>query len=132
MPIGLLWGPYLYAVVCINKRLIQASLQVEAQEKDHTSLKILYNGSSAHSRHKMAHLRRCDRSGAIDFVNIADAGYLPEKYGGITSDEAMQKIHGIDSDGNILQGSHLLARLYARTGRPLRAILLLGYNPIKD
>ena len=50
--------------------------------------------------------------GKIKFVNIADPAYNPTTNMGITYEEAMDTIHGIMPDGEVLYGTDALKLMF--------------------
>ena len=99
------------------------------------ALTLLYDGGCPLCVREVSFLRRRDRSGAIDFVDIDAPDYTPSRHQGISYEQAMARIHAIRSDGTVLRDVAVfreayrligLGWLYAPTGWPLLGGLVNG------
>ncbi|KAF6257418.1 hypothetical protein COO60DRAFT_1271375 [Scenedesmus sp. NREL 46B-D3] len=60
--------------------------------------------------------RQDARTGRISFIDISDPYYDPLANMGIEYDEAMETIHAIQQDGQVLQGTDALRLLFGTVG----------------
>ena len=90
-----------------------ASFDVE----DTWKIKYLYDGECEMCRQLMSTLKGKDAGrGLIKFVNIASVQYNPNENAGITFEDAMETIHAIRRDGEIVTGPDALRALYDVVG----------------
>ena len=62
-------------------------------------------------------LRKRDAGrGLVDFVDIADARYIPEAHGGIDFETAMGRIHALLPDGTIIKNVEVFRSVYETLG----------------
>ncbi|KAJ9519535.1 hypothetical protein QJQ45_013457 [Haematococcus lacustris] len=81
------------------------------------AVKYLYDGDCAMCRSLKTVLERQDNGrGKIKFVNIADDSYDPNKNMGIEYEEAMETIHAIRPDGEVLYGTDALRAMFNEVG----------------
>ena len=100
-------------------------------------LTLLYDAACPVCSLEMDHLRERDTAGRLLFVNIAEPGFDPNRYGAPLAD-MNAVIHGIQPDGRLLRGVEVLRLAYAAVGlgwvvRPtgwplLRPAFDLGYR----
>eukprot|EP00199_Chlamydomonas_sp_CCMP681_P001981 CAMPEP_0119107482 /NCGR_PEP_ID=MMETSP1180-20130426/10462_1 /TAXON_ID=3052 ORGANISM="Chlamydomonas cf sp, Strain CCMP681" /NCGR_SAMPLE_ID=MMETSP1180 /ASSEMBLY_ACC=CAM_ASM_000741 /LENGTH=348 /DNA_ID=CAMNT_0007092977 /DNA_START=181 /DNA_END=1224 /DNA_ORIENTATION=- len=80
-------------------------------------VKYLYDGECAMCMSLKTVLKRQDRErGLIKFVNIAEDTYNPSKNMGITYEEAMETIHVIRPDGEVIYGTDALRAMFKEVG----------------
>lgn len=92
---------------------ISGSFDVE----DTWQIKYLYDGECEMCQQLMSTLKGKDAGrGLIKFVNIASVKYNPRENEGITFEEAMETIHAITRDGEIITGPDALRALYSVVG----------------
>ena len=100
-------------------------------------LTLLYDGTCPVCSLEMDHLRARDLAGRLVFVDIAQPGFDPARYG--ASLAAMDaEIHGVLPDGSLLRGVGVLRLAYAAVGLgwvlrptgwgPLRPLADAGYR----
>lgn len=66
-------------------------------------IRMLYDGDCPLCMREVDFLRGRDGgSGTIDFVDIADRGFTPDRNAGLTFEQAMGEIHAILPDGAIV------------------------------
>ncbi|MEB3354076.1 MAG: DUF393 domain-containing protein [Cyanobacteriota bacterium] len=85
------------------------------------ALRILYDGGCPLCCREVAMLRRRDQRcnpehPQLAFVNIDAVSYRPEEHGGISYREAMGRIHGISTSGEVLCDVAVFRRAYALVG----------------
>lgn len=77
---------------------------------------ILIDGQCPLCRAEGAMLRRMDRGrGRLRLLDIAEPGFDAGAYGR-THDEVMGRIHGVTSDGRIVEGMEVFRRAYRAVG----------------
>lgn len=77
---------------------------------------ILIDGACPLCRAEGAMLRRMDRGrGCLRLIDIADPGFDPGTLGR-TMTEVMGRIHGVTSDGRIVEGMEVFRRAYRAVG----------------
>ncbi|AZB72262.1 thiol-disulfide oxidoreductase DCC family protein [Synechococcus elongatus] len=77
---------------------------------------LLYDGGCPLCLREVRFLQRRDRQNRIQFVDIDAPDYDPERYAGISYEQAMGRIHAIRNDGAILQDVEVFRQLYAAIG----------------
>ena len=82
----------------------------------HNKLTFLYDGGCPLCRKETNFLKRRDKFGNINFVDINSADYDPTNYQNISFEKAMSNLHGILHDGNLIQGLDVLAYAYQLVG----------------
>ena len=66
-------------------------------------IRVLYDGECPLCVKEVDFLKGRDSgSGRIDFVDIADASYSPERNAGLSFEQAMGEIHAILPDGSVV------------------------------
>jgi len=64
---------------------------------------------------EISFLRKVDKSGQISFIDITQPDFKPETYGK-TLDDFIGSIHGIDSEGHLVNGMEVFRMTYAAAG----------------
>lgn len=73
---------------------------------------MLYDGSCPFCSKEVAHYRKLDKSGSVDWVDIStDQTALDAN--GIALDSAMKHLHVIERDGTITKGAYAFASIWA-------------------
>ncbi|KAL4426836.1 hypothetical protein ABPG77_006622 [Micractinium sp. CCAP 211/92] len=81
------------------------------------TIKMLYDGDCPLCMREVEMLMRRDEGkGRIAFVDIASPDYSPEQNGGITFEQAMERIHAIEADGRVITDVEVFRRLYEEVG----------------
>ncbi|KAL4431007.1 hypothetical protein ABPG75_006263 [Micractinium tetrahymenae] len=81
------------------------------------AIKMLYDGDCPLCMREVEMLMRRDAGkGRIEFVDIASPDYAPERNGGITFEQAMERIHAIEADGKVITDVEVFRRLYEEVG----------------
>jgi predicted DCC family thiol-disulfide oxidoreductase YuxK len=94
------------------------------------AIKVLYDGECPLCAREIAFLRRRNRRGLIAFEDIAEPGFDATRYG-LDQPGVMSRIHGVLSDGTVIEGVEVFRRLYTAIGlgwlvAPTRWPLLRG------
>lgn len=79
------------------------------------SFRVFHDGDCPLCAREVALLRRLDRRGRIDFVDIADPDFRAQDYGA-TWAELMARIRGQLPDGTWVEGVEVFRRLYGAVG----------------
>lgn len=74
---------------------------------------LFYDGGCPLCRREIAHYRRLDRAGRVDWVDLYAQPDLAERYG-VSWGAAMQRIHLLEPDGRVVTGAHAFAALWRR------------------
>lgn len=74
---------------------------------------VFYDGGCPLCRREINHYRRLDRQCSIDWVDITRQPQLLERYG-LTSEQAMQRLHVLDQSKHWHTGSDGFALLWSR------------------
>jgi len=100
-------------------------------------LTILFDGLCPICAREIAFMRRRDRHGRLGFIDIAAAEFDPQDWG-LSTPQAIARIHAFDAQGRMLEGMEVFRRAYgliglgwivAWSGWPLlRPIADLGYR----
>ena len=78
---------------------------------------MLYDGDCPLCMREVDMLRRRDASKrGICFVDISEPEYDPEMHGGISFQDAMERIHAILPDGTVIKDVEVFRRLYEEVG----------------
>ena len=77
---------------------------------------MLYDGECPLCVKEIEFLKARDKRRKIDFVDIASSAYSPSDNAGIDYERAMRRIHGITSDGQVIEGVQVFRRLYEAVG----------------
>lgn len=93
-------------------------------------IKVLFDGECPLCAREISFLRRRDRRGLIAFEDIAAPGFDATRYG-LDQHAVMSRIHGVLSDGEVIEGVEVFRRLYTAVGlgwliAPTRWQLLRG------
>ncbi|MDZ4818647.1 MAG: DUF393 domain-containing protein [Planctomycetota bacterium] len=78
-------------------------------------VEVFFDGDCPFCCREIAWLRRRDKRGRINFVDIADAEFSPATLG-VTHDDLMAEIHGRLPDGTLLRGVEVFRQLYTAVG----------------
>lgn len=85
---------------------------------------LFYDGGCALCRREIAHYRRLDRAGRVEWVDLRSAGRRLEGLG-IDPGEAMRRIHAVDGAGRVVTGVDAFVVVWERLpGYRLLAALL--------
>ena len=76
---------------------------------------VFYDGDCPLCVREIVMLRRMDRRGRIDFVDISDASFDSASVG-VDWVTLMERIHGRLPDGTLVEGVEVFRRLYAAVG----------------
>lgn len=79
------------------------------------SVQVFYDGDCPLCMREIRMLMRKDKSARIEFTDIANASFNPERYGK-TYDQLMERIHGRVADGRWIEGVEVFRQLYAAIG----------------
>jgi predicted DCC family thiol-disulfide oxidoreductase YuxK len=85
------------------------------------TIRMLYDGECALCMKEVDFLRKRDasaggKSGRVDFVDIASDSYRADQNCGIDYETAMEKIHAIKPDGQVITGIAVFRELYEAVG----------------
>ena len=104
----------------ISARQSLAAMRASSSSVDlsHTKwdIKVLYDGDCPLCMQEIDFLRKRDKQQKIGFVDIASTSYSPDENSCISFEQAMRKIHGITSDGRVIEGVEVFRRLYEAVG----------------
>jgi len=78
-------------------------------------LTFLYDGDCPLCLREAEMLRRRDRRGAIEWIDIAAPGFDAGRYG-LDDATVMARIHGVLPDGTVIEGMEVFRRAYAAVG----------------
>jgi predicted DCC family thiol-disulfide oxidoreductase YuxK len=95
---------------------------------------LFYDGGCPLCRREIAHYRRLDRAGRVDWVDLYAQPDLAERYG-VSWHTAMQRIHLLEIDGRLVTGAHAFAALWRRLPGYhwlARLVSLPGVLPLLD
>ena len=81
-----------------------------------TKLILLYDGACPICRSEIKFLKEKDKRGYISFVNIDSEDYSPDKYLGINYRKAMDRIHAIKLNGEIIKDVEVFREAYRLIG----------------
>ena len=80
-------------------------------------IKLLYDGECPLCVREVNFLQKKDAGrGIINFVDIADENYTPEKNAGIDFETAMGRIHAITNEGEVIRNVEVFRRVYEALG----------------
>lgn len=79
------------------------------------ALKVFFDGNCRLCTRTMTTLRRRDRSGALEFVDITALGFSAASYG-LKGYDLQSAIHCRDKEGNVVVGMAALRRIYQVLG----------------
>ena len=78
--------------------------------------RILIDGECALCSKEGAMLRALDKGrGRLEVVDITEPGFDPAEIG-VSFEDVMGKIHGVESDGSVITGMEVFRRAYTRVG----------------
>ena len=83
-----------------------------------TEVTVWYDGNCPLCRREIAWLRRLDRNGGIDFVNVAAGGSCP-----IDRATLLERFHAREADGPLVSGAAAFAAMW----RAIPVLRPLGY-----
>jgi predicted DCC family thiol-disulfide oxidoreductase YuxK len=95
---------------------------------------LFYDGGCPLCRKEIAHYRRLDRAGRVDWVDLYAEPHQAQRYG-VSWRSAMQRIHLLETDGRVVTGAPAFAALWRRLPgyRWLaRLVSLSGALPVLD
>ena len=79
-------------------------------------IRVLYDGECPLCSREIRFLERRDRGrGRIQFEDIADSGFDPQRYG-VEAGELMARIHGVLPSGDLIEGVEVFRRAYSAVG----------------
>ncbi|GAB5360211.1 hypothetical protein AAMO2058_000608200 [Amorphochlora amoebiformis] len=92
--------------------------QTTALTKDAWTINLLYDGDCPVCHAEADFLRTHDPEGKILLTDISSGSYDPSKpeNGGVAYKDAMERIHAVTRNGEILQGVQVFRRTYAEIG----------------
>ncbi|CAE8638251.1 unnamed protein product, partial [Polarella glacialis] len=96
--------------------LLRARAVMTASASDERKLTVLYDGMCKVCLTNKALLTSQDSEGVLIFVNIAENDYNPREHAGIEFGDAMDELHVILPDGEILKGTPAVFRAYEAVG----------------
>jgi len=76
---------------------------------------LFYDGECPLCRREVSWLKRRDRSGELQLIDIADPDCDPSKYN-LTHEEVSRVLHGIKPDGTVLRGMDAVREAYRIVG----------------
>ncbi|MEM7726544.1 MAG: DUF393 domain-containing protein [Cyanobacteria bacterium P01_A01_bin.45] len=80
-------------------------------------IKLLYDGECPLCLREVNFLQKRDAGrGIVNFVDIADDEYTPEKNGGVDFETAMGRIHAVLPDGSVIKNVEVFRRVYEELG----------------
>jgi len=89
---------------------------VSSATKSSGQIEVLYDGLCKVCLTNKAVLQSQDKDGALHFTNIANDDYDADEHAGIEFDEAMNELHIILPDGEVLKGTEAIFRAYEAVG----------------
>jgi predicted DCC family thiol-disulfide oxidoreductase YuxK len=95
---------------------------------------LFYDGGCPLCRKEIAHYRRLDRAGRVEWVDLYAEPHQAQRYG-VSWRSAMQRIHLLETDGRLVTGAPAFAALWRRLPgyRWLaRLVSLSGALPVLD
>ena len=95
---------------------------------------LFYDGACPLCRKEIAHYRRLDRAGRVEWVDLYAEPHQAQRYG-VSWRSAMQRIHLLETDGRLVTGAAAFAALWRRLPgyRWLaRLVSLSGALPVLD
>jgi len=79
-------------------------------------IRVLYDGECPLCSREIRSLERRDRGrGRIQFEDIADPNFDPQRYG-VQADDLMARIHGVLPSGDLIEGVEVFRRAYSAVG----------------
>ena len=81
-----------------------------------TKLTLLYDGACPICRREVKFLKEKDKRGYLSFVNIDSEDYSSDKYLGINYRKAMDRIHAIKLNGEIIKDVEVFREAYRLIG----------------
>jgi steroid 5-alpha reductase family enzyme/predicted DCC family thiol-disulfide oxidoreductase YuxK len=118
------WGIFLTLVISLNRALIQLREQYTDPNKLEKKLSVIFDTSCPTCLNEMTHLKDRIQTGKVHYGCPNSDQELKQITSAFSYQEAMQKIHAIDSEGKLYTGTQALSELYARTSYPMIAIIL--------
>jgi predicted DCC family thiol-disulfide oxidoreductase YuxK len=80
-------------------------------------IKLLYDGECPLCVREVNFLQKRDAGrGLVEFVDIADDNYSPQKHGGVDYETAMGRIHAVLPDGTLIKNVEVFRRVYETLG----------------
>lgn len=76
---------------------------------------ILYDGECPFCVREVSWLRKRDRDGRLGTIDISSENFDPRKLG-TTREAVMARIHGLDADGNLIEGMEVFRKAYRAAG----------------
>jgi predicted DCC family thiol-disulfide oxidoreductase YuxK len=74
---------------------------------------LFYDGGCSLCRREIAHYRRLDRAGRVEWVDLYAEPDQAQRYG-LSWHTAMQRIHLLETDGRLVTGARAFAALWRR------------------
>lgn len=117
------WSIFLYGLCQLNLKLKQIIEQIFKPLLDTKPVVMLYDGDCPICSKEVNWMQR-DCSVHVKLVDITDPHYSPAEYQNIDYPTAMQAIHAIDSNGEVVLGTEAFAKIYTALRWRFLAILL--------
>lgn len=118
------WGFCLMTLVILNRKLNILREKYADPFSNKTVLTVFFDNDCPICSAELQKLKNRKQTGKIDYTCLGSAEEFKKKMQIISYEDAMKKIHAIDSNGTIYIGTDALSELYARTDLSLIAILL--------
>jgi predicted DCC family thiol-disulfide oxidoreductase YuxK len=118
------WGIFLTILTLFNRRMISLTKRYTNPQILRESLTVFFDSQCPVCFREMKTLQNRKQTGKVNYACPTSDQDLKEWTQEFSYQEAMKKIHAIDSEGKILTGIDALSSLYARTDLPLIAIWL--------
>ena len=128
------WGVTITLLFLLNRKLIQIYDKYTNPSEIKKMLTVFFDQSCPFCSYEMEVLKNRNQTGEVNYTCPATELELREITTAFTYKEAMQTIHAIDANNNILTGTETISALLARTDLPGIAIFLQapGFSYIFD
>lgn len=118
------WGAVLLILIVLNRKLIALGDRFTNSQWLQEALTVFFDGNCPVCSREMEGLKKRNQTGQIVYVSLHSEEELKKITQEITYPQAMEKIHAIRANGEVLKGIDVLSELYARTDLSLVAIWL--------
>ncbi len=124
-----LWGLLLVLLVLINRKL---GAITEKYMNPYEKVTVIFDKKCPICSREIASLKKRKETGKIEYLSPSSDQDLSKITKSFSYKQAMEKIHAINVNGEVLTGVDALSAMYARTNLPLVAILLQapGFRPL--
>lgn len=122
--LGTFWGLFLSFLTYISNKIEKAAAETLSDKNAVSAVQLLYDGDCPLCNKEICFLKKKNINKTVDFLDIASKDFSEIPHPKVDYTTAMQQIHAIDSQGNIMTGLSAFAVVYARCGLLLISTLL--------